>query len=69
MANAQDFIFWNSVFYIPLAVLIIYRYTIQGLGHSGLAMFAGVAEMIARAWWASGSCRCGATLPPASQAR
>ena len=49
MANAQDFIFWNSLFYIPLAVLIIYRYTIQGLGHSGLAMFAGVAEMIARA--------------------
>ena len=32
MANAQSFIFWNSVFYIPLAVLIIYRYTIQGLG-------------------------------------
>ena len=49
MANARSFIFWNSVFYIPLAVLIIYRYTIQGLGHSGLAMFAGVAEMIARA--------------------
>ncbi len=49
MANAQDFIFWNSVFYIPLAVLIIYRYTIQGLGYSGLAMFAGVAEMVARA--------------------
>ena len=24
MANAQSFIFWNSVFYIPLAVLIIY---------------------------------------------
>ena len=49
MANAQSFIFWNSVCYIPLAVLIIYRYTIQGLGYSGLAMFAGVAEMIARA--------------------
>ena len=49
MANAQSFIFWNSVFYIPLAVLIIYRYTIQGLGFSSLAMFAGVAEMIARA--------------------
>ena len=45
MANAQSFIFWNSVFYIPLAVLIIYRYTIQGLGYSGLAMFAGVAEI------------------------
>ena len=37
------------MFYIPLAVLIIYRYTIQGLGFSGLAMFAGVAEMVARA--------------------
>ena len=49
MANAQSFIFWNSVFYIPLAVLIIYRYTIQGLGYSSLAMFAGVAEMVARA--------------------
>ena len=48
MANARSFIFWNSVFYIPLAVLIIYRYTIQGLGYSGLAMFAGVAEMVAR---------------------
>ena len=49
MANARSFIFWNSVFYIPLAVLIIYRYTIQGLGYSSLAMFAGVAEMVARA--------------------
>ena len=65
MANARSFIFWNSVFYIPLAVLIIYRYTIQGLGYSGLAMFAGVAEMVARAMVASGSCRCGATLRPA----
>ena len=36
MANAQSFIFWNSVFYIPLAVLIIYRYTIQGLASPAL---------------------------------
>lgn len=49
MSNAQEFLFWNSVFYIPLAVLIIYRYSIQGLGYSGLAMFAGVFEMFARA--------------------
>lgn len=49
LANAQRFLFWNSVFYIPLAVLIIYRYSIQGLGFSGVAMFAGVAEMAARA--------------------
>ena len=49
VAMGREYLFWNSVFYIPLAVLIIYRYTIQGLGYSSLAMFAGVAEMIARA--------------------
>ena len=48
MADARSFLFWNSVFYIPLAVLIVYRYSIQGLGFSGLAMFAGVFEMFAR---------------------
>jgi Na+-driven multidrug efflux pump len=48
IANAQRFLFWNSLFYIPLAVLIVYRYSIQGLGYSSIAMFAGVAEMIAR---------------------
>ena len=48
MAQAREFLFWNSVFYIPLAVLIVYRYAIQGLGYSGLAMFAGVFEMFAR---------------------
>ncbi len=48
MADARSFLFWNSVFYIPLAVLIVYRYSIQGLGFSSLAMFAGVFEMFAR---------------------
>ena len=48
MADARSFLFWNSAFYIPLAVLIVYRYSIQGLGFSGLAMFAGVFEMFAR---------------------
>ena len=48
LADARSFLFWNSVFYIPLAVLIVYRYSIQGLGFSGLAMFAGVFEMFAR---------------------
>ena len=60
MANAQSFIFWNSVFYIPLAVLIVYRYTIQGLGYSGLAMFAGVAALCCRVLsmaWAATSWR------------
>ena len=38
MANAQSFIFWNSVFYIPLAVLIIYRYTILHCKPGGLVL-------------------------------
>ena len=39
---------WNSLFFIPLGALIVWRYTIQGLGYSTLAMMAGVAEMVAR---------------------
>lgn len=49
IANAQRFLFWNSVFFLLLGTLIVYRYTLQGLGFSTLAMFAGVAEMLARA--------------------
>jgi len=48
IANAQKMLFWNSMFYVLLGTLIIYRYTLQGLGCSMLAMFAGVAEMAAR---------------------
>src|SRR5699024_9263007 len=39
---------WNSLFFFPLGALIIWRYVIQGLGYSSVAMMAGVAEMIAR---------------------
>lgn len=49
IANAQRYLFWSSSFYLLLGTLIIYRYTLQGLGFSTLAMFAGVAEMAARA--------------------
>ena len=35
-------------FYIPLAFVNIIRFSIQGLGNSQLAVFAGVFEMIAR---------------------
>ena len=45
---ARDYMFWNSLFFIPLGALIVWRYTIQGLGYSTLAMMAGVAEMVAR---------------------
>ncbi|MFI3169105.1 MAG: MATE family efflux transporter [Faecalibacterium sp.] len=47
--KACEILFWGSSFYIILAILIVYRYAIQGLGFSGFAMLAGVAEMIARA--------------------
>lgn len=45
---ARQYMFWNSLFFIPLGALIAWRYVIQGLGYSTLAMMAGVAEMVAR---------------------
>ncbi len=48
VAMGREYLFWNSVFFVPLGALIIWRYTIQGLGFSTLAMMAGVAEMVAR---------------------
>lgn len=45
---ASEYMFWNSLFFIPLGALIVWRYVIQGLGYSTLAMMAGVAEMVAR---------------------
>ena len=36
------------MFFVPLGALIVWRYSIQGLGFSTLAMMAGVVEMIAR---------------------
>ena len=45
---AREYMFWNSLFFIPLGMLIVWRYSIQGLGYSSLAMLAGVAEMVAR---------------------
>lgn len=48
VALAQQYLLWNSLFFFPLGALIIWRYVIQGLGYSSVAMMAGVAEMIAR---------------------
>lgn len=44
----DKFLFWNSLFYFPLALVNIVRFTIQGLGFGKLAILAGVCEMIAR---------------------
>lgn len=45
---AHQFIKMNSTFYIPLLFVNIVRFSIQGLGFTKLAMFAGLAEMVAR---------------------
>lgn len=48
VALAQQYLLWNSLFFFPLGALIVWRYVIQGLGYSSVAMMAGVAEMVAR---------------------
>ena len=49
VAQARQFLITNAVFYVPLALVNIVRFLIQGMGFSGFAVFAGVFEMIARA--------------------
>ena len=46
---SERFLMANAMFYIPLLFINLLRFTIQGLGYSELAVFAGVFEMIARA--------------------
>lgn len=48
LANTQRLLTINSLSYISLVVLNIYRFGLQGIGRSGLAVFAGVMEMVAR---------------------
>ena len=46
--NAHMFLFYNSMFYVPLALVNIVRFLIQGMGFSMFAVLAGVMEMIGR---------------------
>ncbi len=46
--NVEEVLMWNSLFYIPLSLVNIVRFSIQGLGFGKLAIFAGVAEMVGR---------------------
>ncbi len=48
IANARMFLLCNSLFYIPLAAVNVYRFVIQGVGYSQVAILAGVFEMAAR---------------------
>lgn len=47
IANAAQLMRISNWFYPALGVLVILRYSIQGLGYSNLSMMSGVMEMIA----------------------
>ena len=46
--NAHTFLTINGAFYFILALLFIFRYTLQGLGQSFVPTFAGIMELIMR---------------------
>jgi len=48
ISMAYQFLMINGAFYIPLLFVNIVRLSIQGMGYTQIAMFAGVAEMAAR---------------------
>lgn len=48
LENTVLFLHISCSFFLALGLLCILRYTIQGAGYTNLAMFSGVAEMIAR---------------------
>lgn len=47
--NISTFLIINSAFYIPLTLVNVVRFMIQGMGFSTLAVVSGVMEMVARA--------------------
>ena len=48
MDMGVEYLFFNAAFYIPLLFVNIVRLSIQGMGFTRPAMFAGLFEMIAR---------------------
>lgn len=46
--NSRLYLILNALFYIPLAAVIVYRFCIQGMGFSQMAICAGVLEMVGR---------------------
>lgn len=46
--KANQFIVTSCTYFIPLGLLCLLRYSIQGLGYSKLAMMSGVFEMVDR---------------------
>lgn len=47
--QSREFLLINALFYIPLTGVNVYRFCIQGIGYSPIAILAGLLEMIARA--------------------
>lgn len=48
LGQVHMFLVANAAFYIPLVGVNVYRFLIQGMGYSKLAVLAGVCEMFAR---------------------
>ena len=48
LSMTREFLICTSLFYIPLTIVNVWRFSIQGMGFSGFAMLAGVSEMVAR---------------------
>ena len=48
ISRVSQFLIGNSMFYIPLTLVNVLRFAIQGMGFSGFAILAGVCEMFAR---------------------
>ena len=45
---SREFLIYQSVFYLALGVIFIYRNALQGIGRSALTMVAGVTELAGR---------------------
>ena len=48
LGQVHRFLIINSLFYIPLTLVNVVRFCIQGMGFSVFAILAGVCEMVAR---------------------
>ena len=44
----RQYLIWNGAFFIPLALIFIFRNGLQGMGFGISAMLAGICEMVAR---------------------
>ncbi|MCL1631952.1 MATE family efflux transporter [Sporolactobacillus sp. CPB3-1] len=47
---AQTYFLYNSTMYTLLSLLLIIRYTLQGLGHSALPTLSGIVELLMRSF-------------------